>query len=525
MRASRRRLFGAIVVSCIATHGAIAATLRWANDGDFAAVDPMTRQETTQLSFLSNIYETLARRNRDMGLEPALATRWEQTAPTRWRFHLRGGVKWQDGSPFTADDVVFSLQRIQSPTSAMRAPLASVKAITKIDDLTVDIETFHHDPILLQEQVNLMIMSKAWCEQHDAVVPAVIGKQENHALRHAMGTGPFALVSRDPDQKTVVGRYDGWWDKPVHTLDRVEFNVIASAPTRVAALLTGEMDLILAVPPQDMARIAAAPGLKLLRTPEIRTMYLALNLAREELPSSNIKGRNPLRDLRVRQAIALAIDEPAITTRVMLGLGRPTGMMWGPGVNGYDPALDVPVKTDVAKARHLLAEAGYPAGFTIALDCTNDRYLMDEQVCVAIAGMLGRVGIKAEPQPQSKTRFFTKVLPPNKDTDMVMLGWAPTTVDAHNVLHTLLGTSDGRRGQMNVGGYSNPALDRLIASIGTENDTTRRQAMLHEAATILRHDLPVVPLHQQVLVWAAKTTIDLVQWPDGQFPFRYVVVR
>ncbi len=525
MRASRYRLFGAFLASCIAVQGAKAANLKWANDGDVAAMDPMTRQETVQLSFLSNIYETLVRRDREMGLEPALATRWEKLTPTVWRFHLRGGVKWQDGSPFTADDVVFSAQRILSPTSSLRAPLAPVKEARKVDDLTVDFETHAPDPIFLQEQTNLMIMSRAWCEKHNATAPAILGKDENFALRNAMGTGPFRLVSREPDRRTVVERNNDWWDKPLHNLDRVEFNVIQSAPTRVAALLSGEMDMIYSVPPQDMKRIAATPGFRLLRTPELRTMFLGFNLARNELPSSDVKGRNPLRDLRVRQAFALAIDEPAITARVMMGLGRPTGLMWGPGVNGYDPSLDVPIRPDVARAKKLLAEAGYPAGFRIGFDCTNDRYMMDEQICTAISAMLARVGIKVDLHAQTKTRFFTKVLPPKQDSDFWMLGWTPTTYDAHNVLFTLLATNDGKRGQANVGGYSNPALDRLIAEIGTETDQAKRNALLREAIAILQTDLPVIPLHQQVIVWAAKSNIDLVQWPDNWFPFRYVQVR
>src|SRR3978361_1926186 len=280
-----------------------AATFRWANDGDVNAMDPATRQETVQLSFLANIYEPLARRNRDLGLEPALATSWEQTSPTVWRFHLRPNVKWQDGSPFTADDVVFTLKRIEEPDSSMRALMSGVKEARKIDDLTVDFETLLPDPIFLQEQTNLMIMSKAWCEAHNATKPVTIDTAANYALPNAMGTGPFTLVSREPDRKTVVEKTPLWWDKPEHNLDRVEFNVISSAPTRVAALLSGEGDMIYSVPPQDIARIKQTPGLKLLETPELRTIYLGFNQSRDELPSSDVKGKNPFKDVRVRQAV------------------------------------------------------------------------------------------------------------------------------------------------------------------------------------------------------------------------------
>ncbi len=513
------------VLTALIASPAGAATLRWANDGDASAMDPATRQETVQLSFLGNIYEPLVRRNRDLGLEPGLATSWEQTSPTVWRFHLRPGVKWQDGSAFTADDVVFTLKRILSPDSAMRAPLSPVKEARKIDDMTVDFETVVPDPIFLQEQTELLIMSKAWCEAHNATEPVVIGKEDNYALHNAMGTGPFKLVSREPDRKTVVEKNPLWWDKPEHNLDRVEFDIIASAPTRVAALLSGEIDMIYSVPPQDMARIKQAEGLKLLQTPELRTIFLGFDQSRDELPSSDVKGKNPFKDVRVRQAVALAIDEPAIASRVMLGLAHPTREMWGPGVNGYDAALDVRPKADPAKAKQLLAEAGYPAGFRVGMDCPNDRYVMDEQICTAIVSMLARTGIKVDLNAQTKAKFFNKISAPRYDTDFYMLGWTPATYDAHNALYTLLGTRNGKRGEINDGGYSNPALDDLIEKIGVETDQAKRTAMIEQSIVLLQTDMPTVPLHQQVIVWAAKSNIELAQPADNTFPYRFVVVK
>ena len=513
------------LLAAVAAFPAGAATLRWGNDGDVNAMDPATRQETVQLSFLANIYEPLVRRDRSLGLEPALATSWEQTSPTVWRFHLRPGVKWQDGSAFTADDVVFTVKRILSKSSSMRAPLSVLKEARRVDDLTVDFETFLPDPILLQEQTNLLIMSKAWCEAHNAAEPAFIGKDDNYALHNAMGTGPFRLVSREPDRKTVVEKNDGWWDKPEHNLDRVEFNVISSAPTRVAALLSGEVDMIYSVPPQDIARIRQTDGLKLLETPELRTIYLSFNVSRDELPSSDVKGRNPFRDVKVRQAVGLAIDEPIIASKVMLGLGHPTAEMWGPGVTGYDAALDVRPKADPAKAKQLLAEAGYPSGFRIGLDCPNDRYVMDEQICTAIVSMLARVGVKVDLNAQTKSKFFTKIGAPLYDTDFYMLGWTPSTYDAHNVLYTLLATRNGRRGEINDGGYSNPALDELTEKIGVETDPAKRTAMIRETIRIVQADAPVIPLHQQVIVWAAKNNVDLAQPADNFCPYRYVRVK
>ena len=518
-------LLATLTISPLAAPSGGAATFRWANDGDVNAMDPATRQETVQLSFLSNIYEPLARRNRALALEPALATSWDQTSPTVWRFLLRPGVKWQDGSPFTAEDVVFTLKRLQSPNSSMRALMSPVKEARRIDDLTVEFETFLPDPILPQEQTNLLIMSKAWCESHNAVEPVTIGKEDNYALHNAMGTGPFKLVSREPDRKTVVEKNPLWWDKPEHNLDQVEFDVIGSAATRVAALLSGDVDMIYSVPPQDIARIKQTSGLKVLETPELRTIYLGFAQSRDELPSSDAKGKNPFKDVRVREAVALAVDETAITSRVMLGLGHPTWEMWGPGVSGYDAALDVRPKADPAKARQRLAEAGYPNGFRVGLDCPNDRYVMDEQICTAMVSMLARVGIKVDLNAQTKSKFFNKILAPNYNTDFFMVGWTPATYDAHNVLYTLLGTRDGKRGEVNIGGYSNPTLDLLIEKIGVETDQAGRNAMIAQSIEILQKDVPTVPLHQQVIVWAAKQNIELAQPADNFFPYRFIQVK
>ena len=263
----------------------------------------------------------------------------------------------------------------------------------------------------------------------------------------------------------------------------------------------------------------------MLKTPELRTIFLGMNFSRDELPSSDVKGKNPLRDLRVRQAIQLAIEEQPIAQRVMLGLGHPTAEMWGPGVNGYDAALDVRPKPDAAKAKELLAAAGYPNGFKLGLDCPNDRYVMDEQICTAIVPMLARIGIKIDLNAQTKTKFFTKINYPNYDTDFYMLGWTPATYDAHNALYTLLGTRNGKRGEVNNGGYSNPELDDLIGKIGVETDQAKRTGMIHQTIEILEKELPTIPLHQQVIVWATRSNVEVAQLADNNFPYRFIHVK
>jgi peptide/nickel transport system substrate-binding protein len=526
MNTRRTILLGALLATAMTVGTAQAASFRWANDGDVGAMDPDTRQETVQLSFLANVYEPLARRDKDLKVEPALAVKWEQTGPTVWRFHLRPGVKFQDGSPFTADDVVFSFQRIMAKSSVMRAPLSMVKEVRKVDDLTVDFETLHPDPIFLQEQTNFLIMSKAWCEAHHASEPVMIGgADDNYAVHNAMGTGPYKLVSREPDRQTVVEKNPGWWDKMPGNADRVEFDVIGSAATRVAALLSGEEDMIYSVPPQDMKRIAATPSLKLIEHPELRTIYLGIDVWRDELLTSDVKGKNPLQDLRVRQAFSLAIDEPAIAQKVMLGLAHPSFLMYGPGVNGYDPKIDVRPKADVAKAKQLMAEAGYANGFKLGMDCPNDRYVMDEQICTAIVSMLARIGVKVDLLAQTKAKFFAKIQGPKFDTDFFMIGWTPATYDAHNALYSLLATYGNGRGEVNYGRYSNPAFDDLVARIAVETDQAKRNGLIDQASEILQHDVPVIPLHQQVIVWAAKKNVDVAQMADNFFPYRFIQVK
>jgi peptide/nickel transport system substrate-binding protein len=526
---TRRMLTLAAMLAAATALGqpAAAATLKWANDGDVGAMDPYTRQETVQLSFLSNIYEPLVRWNRDLKLEPALAESWQQTSPTVWRFKLRQGVKFQDGTPLTVEDVIFSHGRITSPSSQMRAPLGSIKEIRKVDDSTFDIETKAPDPILLQELTNFFIMSKAWCEAHNATVPVEIetSKEENYAVRNAMGTGPFRLVSREPDHRTVVEKNAGWWDKPEHNLDRVEFNVISQAATRVAGLLSGELDMIYSVPPQDLDRIRNTQGLKIWQKNELRTIFLGMDQARDELIKSDVKGKNPLKDVRVRQAFALAIDENLIASRIMRGQAHPTWLMWGPGINGYDPKLDKRPAVDLVKAKELLKEAGYPDGFRLTLDCPNDRYVNDEAICTAVVSMLARIGMKVDLNAQTKSKHFGEINPPRFHTSFYMLGWTPATYDAHNPLYTLIGSRNGAQGELNDGGYSNATVDDLIAKIGVETDQTKRNAMIDQAAEIVQKDVGYIPLHQQVIVWASKSNVDLVQMADNYFPFRYVHVK
>ena len=513
-------------IFALTVSGSQAASFRFANDGDANSMDPYTRSETFLLTFTQNFYDPLVRRDKNLKVEPALAESWETPNDTTWRFHLRHGVKFQEGQKFTADDVVFSYQRAIAPGSQINSYFQAVKEAKKVDDYTVDFITKVPDPILLDELTNWVIMSKSWCEEHNATQAADLSKAgENWATRHANGTGPYILDIREPDRRTTMHANPNWWDKMPGNATEVTFNVISNAATRVAALLSGDVDMIYTVPPQDIQRLEKAQGIKLWMGPELRTVFLAFDVARPELLKSDVKGKNPFQDKRVRQAFYEAIDINAIHQRVMRGQSHPTGLMYGPGVNDYDPNLDTRYPFNPDEAKKLLAEAGYPNGFGVTLDCPTDRYVNDEAICQAATAMLARIGVKVTLSAQTRLKYFAEISNPDYHTSFYMLGWTPTTYDAHNSLFNLLGSRNGVRGVFNDGGWSNKQFDELLDKIAVETDKEKRQEEVNEASMIAQDDVATIPLHQQVLVWATRTNVDLVQPADNTFPLRYVTVK
>ncbi len=504
-----------------------AAKFKWANNGDTNSMDPYTRSETFLLTFDQNFYDPLVRMDRDLKVQAALAEKWEQPDPLTWRFHLRHGVKFHGGEPFTADDVVFSYERAIKPASQINSYFQAVKEVRKVDDYTVDFVTSYPDPIFPYEITNWVIMCKAWATAHGALRAVDLTKvaEENFATRHEDGTGPFILETREPDRRTTMRNNPDWWDKPDGNLTEVEFDVISNPATRVAALLSGDVDMIYDVPPQDNERISRNPDFKLLTTPELRTVFLGFDQSRDQLLSSDVKGKNPLKDQRVRQAFNQAVDMDAIAKVVMRGLSHPTSMLYGPGVNGYVAANDVRWPYDPAAAKKLLADAGYPNGFSLTLDCPNDRYVNDAAICQAITVMLTKIGMHITLNAQTKLKYFAQISNPDYNTDFYMLGWTPNTYDALNTFYNLAGTRDGVRGVFNDGGYSNPNFDKLLDDIKVETDPARRQDMITQASKILHDDAAFLPLQQQTVVWATKKNIVLQQLADDSFPLRFVTVK
>jgi peptide/nickel transport system substrate-binding protein len=527
-RGYKRVLSAMIVLAALAATGE-AKTFRWANDGDPTTMDPHARGDAFVSSFDFNMYEALVRRDRNLKLEPALATEWANVNPTTWRFKLRHGVTFHDGTPMSVEDVLFSFQRAIAPGSDLAAQMAAVKEVKKTDDDTVDFITDGPAPILPNYLANVAIMSKAWCEAHNTQRAATLKDEESYATRNANGTGPFMLKDRQPMVRTVLVKNPNWWrlkDQPID-IDEVVFSRVENPATRVAALLSGDLDMIYNVPPQDIEHVEKDPAVKVWQIPELRTMFLGMDQSRDELLESNVKGKNPFKDKRVRQAFYQAIDEDAIVSKVMRGFAHKTALMVGSGVNGYDATLEKRFPYDPAAAKKLLAEAGYPNGFEVGFDCPNDRYVNDEAICQAVVAMLARIGVKANLLAQTKAKYFTKINAPGYQTSFYLLGWTPTPLDALHMLSNLTQTrsADFRIGPWNEGGYSNPALDELIKQISVELDSEKRNELISQALTIVRDDFAYVPLHQQVVVWASRANVELAPLGTNDFQLRYVTLK
>jgi len=512
----------ALALACV---GAQAATLRVADVGDVLSMDPHSLNETLQLSFTGNVYEGLVARGKDMKLVPALATKWTQTSPTVWRFELRRGVKFHDGTPFSADDVIFSFQRGAADGSDMKGYTAPIKEVRKLSDSLVEIETNAPFPILPDTLTSLYVMSKKWCEDNKAERPVDRRKGvENTASFRANGTGPFRLKERQPSARTVIVRNAAYWDKVEGNVDEVIFTPIGSDATRVAALLSGEVDVMEPVPLQDVDRVKASPNLDVLQGPELRTIFLGMDQKRDELLFSNVKGKNPFKDKRVRQAVFQAIDIEGIKSRVMRNASTPTALMVGPGVRGFQADMNKRLPYDVEASKKLLADAGYPNGFEVAMNCPNDRYVNDSQICQAVAANLARVGVKINLQAESKNTYFPKIL--RRDTSFYLLGWTPSTTDAHDAMTALMATpTDKGQGQFNLGAYSNAKFDELTQKIQSETDDAKRNAMIREAFKIHQDDVGHIPLHQQALAWGLKKNVSLVQLPDNRMFFKWITVK
>ena len=523
MKNLKTALFAAAIALASFAQPAAAATFRLAFQGDLKSLDPYSLNETFTHGMLGNVYEGLTKRDKELKIVPGLAERWEVAEPTRWRFHLRKGVKFQNGEDFTADDVVFSADRARKPASDVKTRLPADVKVVKVDDHTVDFILSSPNPILHYEWDTWYILSKKWAEANGSAEPQPqAGQQQSHAALNANGTGPFVITEHQAGVKTIFKPNAKWWGKPEHNFEEVIFTTISNDATRVAALLSGDIDWADPIPLQDVQRINASANAQVMQGPELRTIFLGFDQYRDELKYSNVKGKNPFKDVRVRKAFYLAIDENAIADKVMRGAATPSALMISPLL--FPLSKDFPrPKADPAEAKKLLTEAGYPNGFEVTMDCPNDRYVNDEAICQAVTAMLARAGIKINLLAQPKAKYFAKILVSGGyDTSFYLLGWTPGSFNSWNVLANMYRKRDekGVGGNNNVGNYYNPKVEELTNQILVEPDTAKRDQLIKTAYDIAQNqDWGYIPLHQQALAWGVSKKVKVVQRADNQILF------
>ena len=520
---SLRLLIGLSSALVAAASGA--SSFKWASASDIPTWDIHSQNNALANGVHAAVYESLFYYNRKFELEPMLALAFKQVSPTQVRITLRQGVKFHDGAAFNADDAKFSLERAMSKTSNYGVYTQGIDRVVKVDEYTIDIITKGANPVLQRQLTELRMMDLGWAEKNKSIEPKDIKtKDENFAHRNANGTGPFMLKSWEQDVKLVLVQNPNWWGKADSNLTEIVYTPIKSEATRVAALLSGEVDMVLDPSPADLPRLRSSPNLKVIDGAENRTIFFGMDQFRDELPGSNVKGKNPLKDVRVRKALYQAIDVQSIARVTMRGLAQPTGALIAPQVNGWSKKGDARWPFDAAASRQLLAEAGYPNGFEIDFACPNNRYISDEEICQAVAAMWARIGVKARLRTLPLSTYFPMIQ--RYEASIYMLGWGVPTFDALYSLQSLVRTVGAQGdGNYNVGRYSNPQMDALVERIKQEVDQKNRNALIEQALVLSHQDVSHIPLHNQVIPWAMKKNVELYHRADNRIDMRSVKVN
>ncbi len=504
-----------------------AQTLRWASQGDAQTMDPHSQNESLTNQINGQVYETLVDRDRQLNLAPRLALSWQHTGPQAWRFKLRPNVKFHDGTPFTADDVVFSLQRAKEPTSQLSVYANALGTAVAVDALTVDFKLDRVNPIFLQHLGTVQIMSRVWSEKHKVTRPLDFkNKEESYASFNANGTGPFMLVQRQPGIKTSYKRNPNWWGKAEGNVQEIVYTPIANDATRLAALVSGEIDLVLDPAPRDIARLRNTSGVKIVDGPENRVVFLGMDQSRDKLLYAKVPGdKNPFKDRRVRLALYQAIDIDAIKNKLLNGQSAPTGGNTPSPAGAYnDPQVETRFPFDLAAARALMAEAGYPDGFEITLDCPNNRYINDEEICIALATMWSQLKVKVRVNAMPRATYFPKL--EKLDSSLFMYGWGGSITDAETAMTPLMRTRGERGlGLYNYGNVRNDKFDALAAQSSVEADPKKREELVKAALREWREQVHTIPLHRQVIPWAMRANVQAVHRADNWLEVSWITIK
>jgi peptide/nickel transport system substrate-binding protein len=522
-----RHLLLASSAMAVLAGAASAETIRWARAGDSLTLDPHAQNEGPTHTLAHQIYEPLIIRDVEGEFEPALATEWgpNEDDPNVWTFKLREGVTFHDGSEFTAEDVVFSFERAKTPDSDMKELLNSITEVRAVDKHTVEFVTDGPNPILPSNMTNLFIMDKDWTEENDTVeVQDFEGGETTFATTNANGTGPFKLQSREPDVRTVLSQNEDYWGMDQFPMEVTEiiYTPIQNEATRVAALLSGEVDFIQDVPVQDLQRVSGQDGLTVKTAPQNRVIFLGMNSGDEDLESDNVEGKNPFADVRVREAMNLAVNRDAIRQVVMRGQSQPAGMIAPPFVNGWTEEMDAAGQYDLTRAQELMQEAGYADGFSVQLDCPNDRYINDEAICQAVVGMLAKIGITVNLDAKPKAQHFPLIS--NHDTDFYMLGWGVPTYDSEYIFNFLVHSKGEDFGSWNGTRFGDPEVDEKIRSLASNTNLDERNQTIQEIWDVVQSEYLYLPIHHQVLNWGMKDGVGIEVDPEDQPKFKYFTV-
>ena len=490
-----------------------------------SAMDPHFHNLTPNNSLTRHIFDRLTDQDENQMVKPSLALSWRTTDDRTWEFKLRPGVKFSNGDDFTANDVIYSYcraPRVENSPSSFGIYVRQITGMSAPDPLTVVIKTAAPHPLMPTELSNIAILSAkangagtvTFDRQECKGVGTYPKTEAFNSGEAAIGTGPYRLVRYTKGDRVILERNEGYWgQKPAW--QRVIFRPITSAGPRVAALLAGDVDLIENIPIQDLERIKANPGYKVVQALSNRVVYLHFDYVDDNVPGLGgaAAGKNPLRDKRVRAAMSLAIDRDAIVARIMGGVAVPAAEMLPPTMFGANKDAKV-AKADPAAAKKLLVEAGYPDGFSLLLGTPNDRYVNDAQIAQAVAQMLSRIGIKTSIDAMTASQFFVRRN--KREFGMWLAGWGADTGEMSSPLRSLIATpnKDKGMGPTNPGGYSNPKVDALIEQALATIDDAKRGALLAQASRIAMDDYGLLPLHFEMTTWAMRKDLDYTARAD-----------
>ena len=507
-------------------------TFRWSSAGDFLTFDVHAQNESLNSAANAAVYESLVRYSPEMKIEPALATQWKRVNEG-FVFTIRQGVRFHEGETLTTEDVAYSINRATMPESQFRVAAAGILGAVALNDREVLVKTASGSPVFLNQLTSLRILNKAWLEKHRALKPQnYVSGEESYLARRANGTGPFKLASREVDVKTVFVANHAWWDEANRkgNVEEVIYTPIASAATRTAALLSGQVDFVLDPAPQDLARLERSPDLRVLSRAEDRVMMIALDQYRDQSPYiTDHNGKpltvNPFKDKRVREALSLAVNRDALVRSIMRGKALATQTVVSDAVFGYSPEIGKPQAYDLGRAKTLLKEAGFENGFAFTLDTPNNRWINDENLCKALASMWAKLNITVSVHGMPRSQYFPKVL--SFDSSAGLVGWGSNTFDAFYPLQSLSATYDAKSasGISNIGRISNARMDALLKELSTAEDIEKRRSLAQEALTLEKNEYLHIALLQPMFSWAMKKNVNAIVRPDNKLTLEWVTMQ